>query len=89
MGTSLEVQWLRFCASNAWGMDLFPVQGTKILHAVKQLCKCTTIIEPVIKSLGTPTTEACMLFIPPSAIREVTAMKSLGTETRVTPVHHN
>jgi len=43
----------------------------------------------VIKSLGTTTTEACMLFIPPSAIREATAKKSLGTATRVAPVHHN
>ena len=30
---SLEVQWLRFCASNAGGMGLIPGQGTKIPHA--------------------------------------------------------
>ena len=30
--TSLVVQWLRLCASNAGGMGLIPGQGTKIPH---------------------------------------------------------
>ena len=31
-GTSLAVQWLRFCASNAGGMGSIPGRGTKIPH---------------------------------------------------------
>ena len=34
LGTSLEVQWLRVCTSNAGGMGLIPGQGTKIPHVV-------------------------------------------------------
>ena len=34
-GASLEVQGLRFCASNLKGVDLFPDWGTKIPHAAK------------------------------------------------------
>ena len=33
--TSLVVQWLRLCASNARGTGSIPGQGTKILHAVQ------------------------------------------------------
>ena len=33
IGTSLEVQWLRLCASTAGGMGSIPGQGPKILHA--------------------------------------------------------
>ena len=33
-GTSLVVQWLRLCASNAEGVGLIPGQGTKIPHAM-------------------------------------------------------
>ena len=29
IGTSLAVQWLRFCASNAGGLGLIPIQGTR------------------------------------------------------------
>ena len=32
-GASLEVQWLRLCASNAGGMSLIPGPGTKIPRA--------------------------------------------------------
>ena len=32
-GTSLAVQWLRFCASNAKVLGLIPDSGTKIPHA--------------------------------------------------------
>ena len=32
-GTSLVVQWLRLCASNAGSEDKIPGRGTKILHA--------------------------------------------------------
>ena len=32
-GTSLVVQWLRLCASNAGGMSLIPGPGTKIPRA--------------------------------------------------------
>ena len=32
-GTSLMVQWLRLCASNAGGVGLIPGQGTMIPHA--------------------------------------------------------
>ena len=35
IGTSLAVQWLRLCASNAGGMGLIPGQGIKILHATQ------------------------------------------------------
>ena len=35
-GTSLAVQWLRLCASNAGGMGSIPSQGTKIPHAAQQ-----------------------------------------------------
>ena len=31
--TSLAIQWLRFCASNAEDVDLILGQGTKIPHA--------------------------------------------------------
>ena len=34
-GTSLVVQWLRLCASIAWGAGSIPDQGTKIPHAVQ------------------------------------------------------
>ena len=34
-GTSLAVQWLRLCTSNAGGMGLNPGGGTKILHATQ------------------------------------------------------
>ena len=33
LGTSLVVQWLRFCAPNAGGPSWFPGWRTKILHA--------------------------------------------------------
>ena len=33
-GTSLVVQWLRLCASNAGGAGFITGQGTQILHAV-------------------------------------------------------
>ena len=33
--TSLEVQWLRLCASDAGGVGLIPGQGTKILQAAQ------------------------------------------------------
>ena len=32
-GTSLAVQWLRLCASQAGGVGLIPGQGTEIPHA--------------------------------------------------------
>ena len=32
-GTSLVVQWLRLCTSNAGGTVSFPVSGTKMPHA--------------------------------------------------------
>ena len=34
LGTSLAVQWLRLCASNAGAMGLIAGQGAKIPHAV-------------------------------------------------------
>jgi len=34
MGISLEVQWLRFCAAKARGVDPIPGQGTKIPYAM-------------------------------------------------------
>ena len=34
-GTSLVVQWLRLCASNAKDEGLIPGQGTKIPHAIR------------------------------------------------------
>ena len=34
-GTSLVVQWLRLCVSNARGVGLIPGQGTKIPHAIQ------------------------------------------------------
>ena len=33
-GTSLAVQWLRLCASNAKGVGSIPGWGTKIPHAI-------------------------------------------------------
>ena len=30
LDTSLAVQWLRLCASTAWGVGLIPCWGTKI-----------------------------------------------------------
>ena len=35
-GTSLAVQWLRLCPSNAGGKGSIPGQGTKIPHAVQR-----------------------------------------------------
>ena len=35
VGTSLAVQWLRLCTSNAGGAGSIPSQGTKIPHAVQ------------------------------------------------------
>ena len=35
MGTSLAVQWLRICASNAGGMGLILGGGTKIPQATQ------------------------------------------------------
>ena len=34
-GTSLAVQWLRFCASTAGGTGSIPGQGTEIPHATQ------------------------------------------------------
>ena len=34
-GTSLAVQWLRLCASNAGGVGSIPGAGTKIPHALR------------------------------------------------------
>ena len=34
-GTSLAIQWLRLCASNAGGTGSIPGQGTKILCAMR------------------------------------------------------
>ena len=39
IGTSLVVQWLRLCASNAGGMALIPGQGTKIPHMPHGMAK--------------------------------------------------
>ena len=39
IGTSLVVQWLRLCASNAGGMALIPGQGTKILYMPHGMAK--------------------------------------------------
>ena len=36
MGTSLAIQWLRFCVSNEEGMSSVPGQGTKITHATRR-----------------------------------------------------
>ena len=33
--TSLAVQWLRVCASNAWGVGSIPGWGTKTPHAAQ------------------------------------------------------
>ena len=33
LGTSLTVQWLRLCTSNAGGVGLIPGQETKLSHA--------------------------------------------------------
>ena len=38
-GTSLVVQWLRFCASTAGDSAFSPGQGTKILHALQCIQK--------------------------------------------------
>ena len=35
MGTSLTVQWLRLCVSNAGAVGSIPGWGTKIPHAVR------------------------------------------------------
>ena len=34
-GTSLAIQWLRLCASNAGGPGSIPILGTKIPHTVR------------------------------------------------------
>ena len=47
MGISLEVQWLRFCAAKARGVDPIPGRGTKTpnaMHVTKK--KKTTTQEP-------------------------------------------
>jgi len=36
LGTSLVVQWFRFCAVNAGGVGLIPGQGTGIPHAGRE-----------------------------------------------------
>ena len=36
METSLEVQWLRLCASTAGDMGSIPVQGSKIPYAIQK-----------------------------------------------------
>ena len=41
-GTSLVVQWLRLCASNAWGAGLIHGQGSKIPHGCGILDKLWT-----------------------------------------------
>ena len=52
--TSLVVQWLRLCTSNAGGAGLIPGQGTKIPHAVvcskkkKKKTKLTSQIMPLL-----------------------------------------
>ena len=45
-GTSLAVQWLRLCASNAGGIDSIPGQGTKIPHALR--CGQKKVIEGIL-----------------------------------------
>ena len=35
LGTSLPIQWLRLCASNAGGVGSIPGWGAKILHAMQ------------------------------------------------------
>ena len=35
LGTSLTIQWLRLCASNAGGVGSIPGWGAKILHAMQ------------------------------------------------------
>ena len=35
LGTSLLIQWLRLCVSNAGGVGSIPGWGTKILHAMQ------------------------------------------------------
>ena len=58
-GTSLAVQWLRFCASTAGGVDSIPGQGTKIPHAAwphtllkrkRRLKENLTLIIPRVQS---------------------------------------
>ena len=50
LGTSLVVQWLRCCASNAGGMGLIPGQETKIPYAM--LCsQINQSIKTLIKKI--------------------------------------
>ena len=53
IGTSLEVQWLRLCASNARGMGSIPGQETKIptYGATKKKKKKVAIINRKVMSL--------------------------------------
>ena len=51
--TSLVVQWLRLCASNAGYAGLIPGQGTKIPHAVWQKKK-KKLLEPCIDLSPSP-----------------------------------
>ena len=44
VGTSLVVQWLRFCAPNAGGLGLIPGQGTRF-HML-QLRSCVPQLRP-------------------------------------------
>ena len=48
-GTSLVVQWLRLCASNAGGMDSIPGWGTKIPHTTQCLAKTKILSYSFIK----------------------------------------
>ena len=41
-GTSLAIQWLRFCASTAGCTGFIPARGTKSLHAALTLAKLKT-----------------------------------------------
>ena len=53
IGTSLEVQWLRLCASNARGMGSIPGQETKIptYSATKKKKKKVAMINRKVMSL--------------------------------------
>ena len=75
-GTSLVVQWLRFCLPTQGNHGFNPWPG-KIPHAMEQLSTCSATTEPVCHNYSSPCTKS-----PCFATREAAAVRSSRTAPR-------
>ena len=88
MGTSLAVQWLRLCASNAGGMDSIPGWGTKIPHGVAK--KKEKKKKKKKEKMGAKTTKVrtTKFFLPNALLCRTVSPVCKTSSTPVSPKSH-